>query len=179
VPVYVSMLRAVNVSARNRIPMADLRDLYERHGHTDVATYVQSGNVISRSPVRSAGAVERAISRAIADDLGLDVAVLVRTPAQLDHVLDGNRFLAAGDPKLLHVTFLATQPARGRVTALDEREHAPDEFHVVAREVYVSCPGGYGRTKINNGWFEKKLGVVATTRNWKTVAQLAELARAR
>ncbi len=173
------MLRAVNVSARNRIPMADLRDLYERHNHTDVTTYVQSGNVVSRATARTAGAVERAISSAIADDLGLDVAVLVRTPTQLHHVLEGNRFLASGDPKLLHVTFLATSPRRGRVAALDEREHAPDEFHVVGREVYVSCPGGYGRTKINNAWFEQKLGVVATTRNWKTVGQLAAFARAR
>lgn len=178
-PVYVSMLRGVNVSGRNRIPMADLRDLYERHGHTDVATYVQSGNVVSRAASRSAGAVERAIGRAIADDLGLDIAVLVRTPAQLDHVLDGNRFLPSGDPKLLHVTFLATSPGRGRVAALDERVHAPDEFHVVGREVYVSCPGGYGRTKINNAWFEQKLQVVATTRNWKTVGELAALARDR
>jgi uncharacterized protein (DUF1697 family) len=179
-PVYVSMLRAVNVSARNRIPMADLRELFERHGHTDVATYVQSGNVISRSSTRRAGSVERAISTAIADDLGLEVAVLVRAPAQLDRVLDGNRYLAGGaDPKFLHVTFLASPPTKSRVAALDEQEYAPDEFHVVGREVFVSCPGGYGRTKINNTWFEKKLGVVATTRNWKTVGQLAALARAR
>jgi uncharacterized protein (DUF1697 family) len=179
-PVYVSMLRAVNVSARNRIAMADLRELFGRHGHTDVVTYVQSGNVVSRSGARSAGAVERAISTAIADDLGLDVAVLVRTTAQLEQVLGGNRFLAAGgDPKVLHVTFLATAPERSRVAALDEQEHAPDEFHVAGREVFVSCPGGYGRTKINNGWFERKLGVEATTRNWKTVGQLAELARVR
>jgi uncharacterized protein (DUF1697 family) len=180
VPVYVSMLRAVNVSARNRIPMADLRDLFERHGHTDVATYVQSGNVVSRSSARGAGAVERAISAAIAADLGLDVTVLVRTLAQLDHVLDTNPFLAAGgDPKVLHVTFLATPPARDQVAPLDEREHAPDEFHVAGREVYVSCPGGYGRTKINNSWFERKLGVAATTRNWNTIGEIAELARAR
>src|SRR6476620_3514703 len=169
------MLRGVNVSGHNRIPMADLRDLYDRHGHSDVATYVQSGNVVSRSTSRTAGAVERAIRRSIADDLGLDVAVLVRTPTQLDHVLDGNRFLPSGDPKLLLFTFLAPPPARARVAALDEREHAPDEFHVAGREVYVSCPGGYGRTKINNAWFEQKLAVVATTRNWKTVGQVAEL----
>ena len=173
------MLRGVNVSGRNRMPMAALRDLYERHGHTGVTTYVQSGNVVSQSTSRSTLAVEHAIGEAIADDLGLDVAVLVRTPAQLDRVLHGNRFLPSGDPKLLHVTFLATSPTRGRVAALDEREHAPDEFHVAGREVYVSCPGGYGRTKINNAWFEQKLGVVATTRNWTTVGRLAELARAR
>jgi uncharacterized protein (DUF1697 family) len=160
--------------------MADLRDLFERHGHADVATYVQSGNVVSRSSARSTGAVERSISAAIAQDFGLDVAVLVRTPAQLEQVLVGNRFLAAGgDPKFLHVTFLATPPTPGRVVALDEWEHAPDEFHVAGREVFVCCPGGYGRTKINNAWFERKLGVLATTRNWKTVGQLVQLARDR
>jgi uncharacterized protein (DUF1697 family) len=174
------MLRAVNVSARNRISMADLRDLFERHGHSDVATYVQSGNVVSRSSVRTAGAVERAISAAITADLALEVVVLVRTLAQLEHVLDTNPFVVAGaDPKALHVTFLATAPARDRVAALDEREHAPDEFHVAGREAYLSCPGGYGRTRINNGWFERKLGVAATTRNWKTVGAITELERAR
>ena len=71
---------------RNRIPMADLRALYERHGHDDVTTYVQSGNVVSRTTTRSARTVETDIERAIADDLGLDVTVLVRTPARARRV---------------------------------------------------------------------------------------------
>ncbi len=177
--VYVSMLRGINVSGRNRIAMADLRALYERHGHDDVATYVQSGNVVSSTTTRRARSVETDIERAIADDLGLDVTVLVRTPAQLRRVVEANPFVRDGnDSKSLHVTFLATAPAKHAVGALDSHAFAPDEFRVHGQEVYVSCPNGYGRTKINNSWFERKLGVAATTRNWKTVTQLVDLAGA-
>ena len=173
VPVYVSLLRGINVSGRNRIAMADLRALYERHGHHDVTTYVQSGNVVSRAGTRSARAVEQAIGRAIAEDLGLDVTVLVRTAAQLAALLDGNPFADAGaDPKTLHVTFLATTPPKARVGMLDGDAFAPDRFRVRGHEAVLWCPDGYGRTKINNSWFERKLGVAATTRNWKTTAQL-------
>ncbi len=177
-PTYVSLLRGINVSGRNRIAMADLRALYEAHGHHDVTTYVQSGNVISRSSARTSVAVARAMRRAIADDFGLDVTVLVRTPAELYRLLEGNPFLGHGnDVTKLHVTFLAEPAAATRVKALDGDAFAPDRFAVHGREVYVHCPGGYGRTRIDNTFFERKLGVAATTRNWKTVTQLAELSR--
>jgi uncharacterized protein (DUF1697 family) len=177
VPVYVSMLRGINLGGKNRISMPDLRAVYERHGHDHVTTYVQSGNVVSRTSARSASAVERAITSAIAAELGLDITVLVRTPAHLTKVLDANPFVRAGiDPKVLHVTFLAAAPEHRAVSDLDGAAFAPDEFRVHGTEVYVKCPNGYGRTKINNTWFERKLAVAATTRNWKTVTQLAELA---
>jgi uncharacterized protein (DUF1697 family) len=177
-PTYVSLLRGINVSGRNRISMADLRALYEAHGHHDVSTYVQSGNVVSHSNARSAATVTREIERAITDDLGLDVTVLVRTPAQLATLVDANPLVGDGvDPNTLHVTFLASRPARAEVAALDGRRYAPDEFVVVGDAVYLVCPNGYGRTKINNTYFERALGVAATTRNWKTVNQLLELGR--
>ena len=94
-------------------------------------------------------------------------------------MLDANPLLRDGkDPKSLHVTFLATAPAKHAVGALDGDAFSPDEFRVHGQEVYLSCPNGYGRTKINNSWFERKLGVGATTRNWKTVTQLVALAGA-
>ena len=178
-PVYVSLLRAVNVGGR-KLAMTDLRALYEQHGHADVVTYVQSGNVVSRTSARSAAAVGRTISAAIADELGLEVEVLVRTPKELRSVLSRNPFLQRRRPELktLHVTFLAKRPEAPLVAALDEGAFSPDEFRVDQREVYVLCPNGYGRTKINNTWFERKLKVPATTRNWTTVTKLAELAGA-
>jgi uncharacterized protein (DUF1697 family) len=172
------MLRAVNVGGRT-VAMTDLRAIYEELGHHDVVTYVQSGNVVSRTNARSAAAVQRAVRGAIAQDLGLDVEVVVRTPRELRAILDGNPYLRVRprpDPKTLHVTFLATKPDAALVRALDEQAFAPDEFRVVGRDVYVSCPGGYGRTKINNTWFERRLQVAATTRNWNTVNKLAEMA---
>ena len=78
----------------------------------------------------------------------------------------------------LHVTFLAEKPDVARVRELDPERAEPDEFKVVGQEIYLHCPNGYGRSKLTNAYFEKKLGVAATTRNWKTVTKLAELASA-
>jgi uncharacterized protein (DUF1697 family) len=178
VPVYVSLLRAVNVGGR-KVPMAELRVLYEQLGHDDVVTYLQSGNVISRSGVRSAPAVERAASEAITDAFGFDVDVQVRTPKQLRSVLGDNPFLADRsrhpDRTSLHVTFLAAAPDPARARGLDATGFAPDDFRIAGREVYLCCPNGYGRTKLTTAWFERKLDVSATTRNWTTVAKLVEL----
>ncbi len=168
---YVALLRGINLGARNRIAMADLREVFGALGAEDVSTYLQSGNVAFRS-TKSAVDLERAAERRIADDLGLDVAVLVRTGAQLAKLEAGNPF----NPAESHVTFLAEKPDRARVRALDPARGAPDELRVVGREVYLRCPNGYGRSKLTNAFFEKQLGVRATTRNWKTVTELARLA---
>lgn len=172
-PTFVALLRGINLGARNKIAMADLRDLLETIGAEDVTTYVQSGNVVFRSASRSAETLERAIEKRIKADLGLEVAVLVRTKAQLAALVDGNPF---GDPKTVHVTFLAEKPAAARVRKLDPERSPGDEFRVVGREVYLRCPNGYGPSKLSNSYFEKQLGVAATTRNWRTVTKLAELA---
>jgi uncharacterized protein (DUF1697 family) len=74
------------------------------------------------------------------------------------------------------VNFLTDKPGRERVAALDPASGSPDEFAIVGRDVYVHCPKGYGRTKLNNAFFERKLGTTGTTRNWKTVTKLSELA---
>ena len=88
-----------------------------------------------------------------------------------------NAFLRAGaNEKSLHVTFLDKKPKQAFVKALDPASSPPDELRVVGREVYLLCPKGYGRSKLSNAFFEKRLGVVATTRNWRTVRTLAELA---
>lgn len=150
--------------------MAALREVFEDLGHGNVRTYIQSGNVVfdangSAPTVR--GALEKAIDRAF----GLDVTVLLRTPAELAKVAKQNPY-----GREAYVTFLDGLPDRKRVAALDPAPFAPDEFHVVAQEVYVRCPNGYGRTKINNTFFEKKLATRATTRNWNTVETLLDWA---
>jgi uncharacterized protein (DUF1697 family) len=94
--------------------------------------------------------------------------------------LANNPFLDGGaDPSKLLVTFLASAPAKKKADALAVPDGGTDEFAVGQgrTEVYVHCPNGYGRTKLNNSFFEKKLDVVATTRNWKTVNKLLEMAR--
>ena len=173
---YVALLRGINLGAHNKVAMADLRDLFDGLGAKDVATYVQSGNVVFTSTdgaAKLAGAIERKIQR----DLGLSVPVLVLPRAQLTKVLNGNPFTKGKkEPATLHVTFLAEKPARAKVGKLDPALGKPDEFRVVGQTIYLHCPNGYGRTKLTNNYFEKQLGVAATTRNWKTVTKLAELA---
>jgi uncharacterized protein (DUF1697 family) len=177
VPTYVAMLRGINVGGRTRVSMGDLKALFEALGAEDVQTYVQSGNVVFTSTVKKASELEHLIQDRISKDLGLDVRLLVRTKQELKRVVDRNPFLKEKrDPKALHVTFLATKPAADRVRGLNTDAGAPDEFRIAGREVYLHCPNGYGKTKLNNTFFEKKLGVAATTRNWRTVTTLAELA---
>jgi uncharacterized protein (DUF1697 family) len=167
-PTYVALLRGINVSGRNKIAMSELRACFESLGHTHVRTYVQSGNVVF-SARTGAARLAPAIENGIAASFGLDVAVLVRTHAELATVTKRNPFGADA-----YVTFLDAVPARARVKAIDAAAYAPDEFAVHGREVFVRCPNGYGRTKINNTFFERKLATRATTRNWKTVTTLYE-----
>jgi uncharacterized protein (DUF1697 family) len=169
----VALLRGINLGARNKIAMADLRELFAELGAGDVKTHVQSGNVVFRGSLE-AGAIEAAIER----QLGLEIAVLIRTAAELGRVVAGNPFAKkATDPKQLHVTFLAEKPPAARVKALDPARSPGDEFQVSGREVYLYTPNGYGVSKLSNAYFEKQLGLAGTSRNWNTVTALAELAR--
>jgi uncharacterized protein (DUF1697 family) len=172
-PTYVALLRAINLGSRNKVSMAELRTLLAEVGADEVTTYVQSGNVVFTSAVRSAAKLERTIERQIERDLGLTVTVLVRRDAEVAALVAGNPF---DDPTTVHVTFLAEKPSAARVRSLDPARSPGDEFRVAGREVYLHCPNGYGRSKFSNAYFEKKLGVAATTRNWRTVTKLAELA---
>ena len=171
---YVALLRGINLGARNKVAMVDLRALMEALGAADVTTYLQSGNVVFKSAGRR-GELAAVLEEGLRRDLGVDVKVLVRTRRALERVVGGNPF-ARRDVKALHVTFLDGKPQAARVKRLDPRRSEPDEFRIVGQEVYLHCPNGYGRSKLSNAYFEKELGVPATTRNWKTVTALAELA---
>jgi len=168
---YVAFLRGVNVGAR-RMAMAELRRSSEALGLGGVRTYLQSGNVVFRSPA-PATTVRRDLEQRIARDFGFEVTVIVRSHRELRRVVEGNP-LADGrrDPSKLHVTLLASSPRPVRVDVAS----APDEFAVAGREVYLFCPDGYGRSKLTNALFERKLGVAATTRNWKTMTTLLAMA---
>jgi uncharacterized protein (DUF1697 family) len=185
VTTMVALLRSVNVGGRNRVPMAELRAMVETLGFEGVQTYVQSGNVVLTG-TGSASSVARTVQEGIAETFGLDVPVIVRSTRQLTRILTTHPFAVAGvDPKTVHVTFLATAPTANQAKALAkvgtdaERDGSfgDDRFVLDGTEVYLHCPAGYGETKFNNAFFERRAAVVATTRNWKTVTTLATMAR--
>jgi uncharacterized protein (DUF1697 family) len=167
VAVRIALLRGVNVGGR-KVPMADLREVFEDLGHSKVRTYIQSGNVVFDAKA-SGSSLRATLEKAIDRRFGLDVTVLLRTPAELAKIVKQNPY----GPDA-YVTFLDGLPDRKRVAALDPAPFAPDEFRVSGHQVYVCCPNGYGRTKINNTFFEKKLSTRATTRNWNTVETLLD-----
>jgi uncharacterized protein (DUF1697 family) len=173
---YVALVRGINLGRHNKVSMPDLRAVVVRLGGEDAATYLRSGNVIFKS-ADGPGKLTEAIEKRIRRDLGLSISVLLRTRPQLAKVVAGNPFASDGKGSTkLHVTFLAEKPDRAHVRKLDPERAEPDEFRVVGQEIYVQCPNGYGRSKLTNAYFEKELGVAATTRNWRTVTKLAELA---
>jgi uncharacterized protein (DUF1697 family) len=167
---YAAMLRGINLGSRNRVAMPALKELFEDLGFSDVGTYVQSGNVVF-SASKKPHAV--AIATRIEKDLGATSPVLLRSARELAELVRGNPF--RGDASAFHVTLLEDKPKAADIKAVDAARFTPDEFAVVGRDVYLRCPDGYGRSKLNNAFWEKKLGTVATTRNWKTVTALRDL----
>jgi uncharacterized protein (DUF1697 family) len=178
-PTFAALLRAINLGATNKIPMAGLRSLFSGLGYEDVATYVQSGNVVFRSRTGKADEIAAEIQRAIAGEFGLSIAVMLRSPADLRKIVAGNPFLKdESDPKKLHVLFLDGRPTAKAKGELDLDRSPPDRFDLRGREVYLHLPNGSARTKLTIDYFERSLGASATGRNWKTVTKLAELTEA-
>ncbi len=177
---YVALLRAVNVTGHNPLAMKDLRTVVEATGAENVATYLQSGNVVFRSEMADPDRVRRALESRIESQLGITVGVVVRTAEQLQRVVSANPLWHDDRERAhLYVTFLAGVPDSDRTAALaaTAESRAPELFRIQGLEVYLYCPTGYGRTKLNNAFFERKLAVAATTRNWRTVTALAEMAQ--
>lgn len=172
---FVALLRGVNVSGRNALPMAELRAALSALGLEDVTTYLQSGNVVfgsgGETPYLAA-----AVEQRIAEAFGLSIAVLVRTPAELRKTASRNPFLR-DEPDLtkLHVVFLDVEPAASAQAKLDPDRSPPDRFSLHGREIYLHLPNGAGRSKLTIDYFERRLGVRATARNWKTLTKLIEL----
>jgi uncharacterized protein (DUF1697 family) len=176
---HVALLRAVNVGGRNRISMADLRELLVGLGYGEVRTHLQSGNAVFTATTTPPERVAQTIERALADELGLAARVLVRTRAELERVVAANPLLdVASDHARLLVTFLSAAPARGALSELVPADFEPDMFAVGEREIYAWYPEGVRATRLSNAFWERRLGVIATGRNWNTVMRLLELAGA-
>jgi uncharacterized protein (DUF1697 family) len=175
---FISILRGINVSGQKKILMADLKVLYENLKFKDVRTYIQSGNVIFKSnePLSDIE-FEKKIEDQIFKKYDFHVPVIIRSEDEIRKIIAANPFLKEKniDPKKLHVTFLSNIPDKENVESIEKMDFSPDKFMISGKEVYLYVPNGYGETKISNTFFEKKLKVKATTRNWNTVNKLSEL----
>ena len=173
-PVYVAMLRGVNVGG-NPLKMEWLREVCDELGFGDVRTYLQSGNVILSSRF-GADAVANSLKAKIDGQTRLPVPVVVRTATVMEKIVAENPFLKRRgiDATKLHVTFLERAPVKPDTAKLDKLAGDRDEYRLTPREVYLHCPINYGQSKLVNTAIEKVLGS-ATTRNWNTVTTLAAM----
>jgi uncharacterized protein (DUF1697 family) len=177
VPVYVVLLRGINLGSKRRVAMADLRSLLEGLGYDDVRTHLQSGNAVLRTPTRSAATVEKAVERAIVSELGLEVKVAARTAAQLAAVVDADPFAGVATvPARYLVTFLEKKPPASWLDSVDSESYAPEQAAVVGKQLYLWLPDGVQNSRLARNLTDKKLGGSATSRNWNVVRKLAELA---
>jgi len=175
---YLAILRGINVGGHNKILMSELITLFKELNFQEVRTYIQSGNVVfNSSGNESNAALEDKIRHAIETKFNLNIPIFVRSGSELKLIVSTNKFIQNEDitPEKLHVTFLSQKPEESFVDNLKTMEFPPDEFYVSGQEIYIHCPDKYGETKLSNLFFEKKLKVVATTRNWKTVNQLLKM----
>ncbi len=173
----IALLRGINVLGSRKLLMADLRGICSELGLRDPGTYIQSGNVLFESEKADAE-IEDMICSAIEAAYGYDVKVLVRPPSLFQRVVKENPFPDA-DFRHLHVTLLASIPDPGLVRSIVDADYGEDTFVAKKDAVYIHCPGGYGRTKLHNNFFESKLRTAATTRNWRTINKLVEMAGGR
>jgi uncharacterized protein (DUF1697 family) len=172
VPRFVALLRGVNVGGKNPLAMVELRALVESLGFADVRTFIQSGNVVfsSDEPV-----VALDLERPIEARFGLAVAVVLRTAAELERVVQADPFPEAERARV-HVGFMAGRPRAAAAAALDHARFLPEEFVVSGRELYLHLPSGMARTTLP-AYLGRALDVPTTLRNWNTVTKLLELAR--
>lgn len=173
---YISMLRGINVSGHNKIKMEELKKLYETLGFSNVQTYIQSGNVVFKSSDTNISKLTGKIEKRIKRVFGFDVPVLIRTKNDFRKLIQNTPFIKK-DISKLHVTFLSDTPSQLPIDEIKKIKDELEEFFISDKEIYVFCPNGYGRTKLNNNFFEKKVGVSVTTRNWKTVNKLLEMTK--
>ena len=172
---FIALLRGINVGGHRVIAMADLRALFAAAGAAEVVTHIQSGNVVFRhasdSPAQLASQLESEIAKAT----GFDVAIVLRSAAEWDAVVTDNPF-ADADADHLHVSFFASSPPAGALDPIDAVAHRPERFALARRELYLYLPGGLGRSKLVAALGKLKPITAATTRNWRTVLKLLELA---
>jgi len=176
---FISLLRGINVSGQKRIGMAELKRLYESLNFVNVRTYVQSGNVVFDSAKSDSSKLTALIEAQIKQSFGYTVSVFIRDAHDFQRLLGSNPFLKGRneDPAKLHVTFLYRSPPKSALSSLEAPQAGADEFVVRNQEIFLFCPNGYGRTKLSNNFFERKLKIPATTRNWNTVTALYTLAK--
>lgn len=173
---HVALLRGINVGGKHIVKMANLRRLFEAAGATEVATHLQSGNVIFRAARTRLGAIARRVDAALENEFGFSAPIVTRRGAEFAAAVEAYPFTAPAKER--HIGFCATEPTAVAIASLDPNRSPPDRFAIDDSHVYLHCPNGMARTKLTNDYFDRALGTTTTFRNWNTAQRLIEMIQA-
>ena len=178
-PIYIAMLRGINIGPHKRIKMERLRSSFAGLGFDSVQTYIQSGNVVFKAGRASASNLCKKIEGQLIADFGFQVSVILRTSEEMEKIVRGNPLLKEKgvDPAKLHVAFLSEAPASAALAKLSALTLAPDRVRFLDKELYLYFPNGTSGSSLWKHPLDRVLSVVTTTRNWNTVSQLYAMAK--
>jgi uncharacterized protein (DUF1697 family) len=172
----IILLRGVMPTGKNKVPMAQLREVLMNAGFNNVRTYIQSGNALVDSKL-SSKEVEAHVHELIKKYIGPDLVVVARTGRQLQKVLDENPFKQGYDVSRIFFVLFAEPTPSQKVKELLRQDFSPEELAITKNAAYMYIPGTYGRGTLSNNFLEKKLGVSATMRNFNTMNKLIEMSK--
>jgi len=176
-PVLVCFLRGINVGGHATIKMDALRALFISLKFHEPETYVQSGNIVFKTPERSLRLVAASIKQAIEKEFSCSPEIILRTAAELRAVVRNNPFAKRSNIEAakLHVFFLAAQPAKNAAESLRRLAIQPEELHIIGRELFIYFPNGVGKSRLPWARLDKALETKGTGRNWNTVTKVVEM----
>jgi uncharacterized protein (DUF1697 family) len=170
------------MTGHNSIKMTDLADLFSDLGLIRPETFIQSGNVIfSTDKELFVHDIALSIENAIHSKYGYDVPAMIRSLPEMRKIITSNPFISElnFDPAKMAVIFLHDNLAESQIRKVADVDYPPDKFKIIGNEIYTFCPNGFGRTRIYTNFFENKMKVSGTARNWKTITTLLNLAENR
>ena len=170
---FIALLRGINVGGHKKVPMATLRELLAKDGLTNVQTYIQSGNVVFQSS-KEAIELEKIINKIILDYFGFEVSVIVKTPEELQTILDDCPFQKDKKEHSFFIMFNKIPDAE-LVADAQQISYENEEIIIIRDALYFYCSIGYGKSKFNMNTFERKLKVIGTARNYNTMIKLLSL----
>ena len=176
-PIYVSLLRGINVGGNKKIKMADLRALYGELGFKGTKTILQSGNVVFETDLTDSAQIAQQIEAAIEAQYGFHSKIIMRSAVEFQAVANKNPYADNSDfdPAKMLVMFLSDVPTTDALQNLKEAHTGPETIEHGGRELYLYYPEGIARSKLDNNFIDKRLKQIGTGRNWKTVNRILKL----
>jgi len=175
---YAAFLRGVNMTGHNTIRMAELSDMVRKLGFSDAETYIQSGNVIfNYSGKQDEASLTSVIEAGIKERFGHNVRAMLRSLPELRSLTRKNPYLNEDkfDSARMAVLMLHEEPDENQILKVKDVDYPPDKFKISGKEIFIFCPNGFGKTKLYTNFFENKMKVTGTARNWKTMLTILEM----